>query len=108
MLLLASLFAMEDKSLEEYYDSEMKAELANPPDAKGEITINYNVMFQSDHDLFLMVESKNKVQVELPLAPFLVKIVGVLRPRSLKITGKKTLPPENGKKNTHAFFVMCY
>lgn len=103
VLLLASLFAMEDKTLEEYYGNDIMSEFPSTLNTKGDDIDD--AMFLSNCNLFLVTESKNKVQVELPLVPFLVKIVGVLRPKSLKFFGRKTLPLENGEIN-HVLYVI--
>ncbi|KAI9567656.1 hypothetical protein HD554DRAFT_2192361 [Boletus coccyginus] len=77
VLLLASLLAMDDKSLEGYYGSETKPDLPpSAPDAK--------------------VESKKKVRLEFPVPSHLARPLGALIPKFLRvrIANQKTIPPE--------------
>ncbi|KAG9310182.1 hypothetical protein JVU11DRAFT_9807 [Chiua virens] len=70
VLLLASLFAMDDQSLDTYYNNEVKHKLS---------------------------DTSKRVTVELPRIPFLSKVFGTSERTSVKIGGKVkyTVPPEH-------------
>jgi hypothetical protein len=106
VLLLASLIATGDERLKGYYGSEMKSELPAAPDAKGDVV--GDAMFQSDYNSLLIVEPKRKLKFELHVPSHLAKVVGVFIPKMmLRVTGQKTIPPEEGK-NFHVLFLTCY
>ena len=106
VLLLASLLATGDESLEGYYGSEMKSELPRVPKAKGDI--GDDAMFRSDYNLFLVVEPKKRVKFfEFQVSSRLARMIRVISPRSLKVAGQKTIPPGEGK-DVHVLSLMCY
>ncbi|KAF8558574.1 hypothetical protein OG21DRAFT_1075395 [Imleria badia] len=74
MLLLSSLIATDDKSLEGYFGGGIKSDLPSAPAVKA--------------------KSRKKTTVKFPLPPFLVSVVGVLSPKHLRFSGQKTIPPE--------------
>ena len=106
MLLLASLIATGDESLQGYYGSEMKSESSSAPEAKGDI--DDDTMFRSDYNLFLVVEPKKQVKFfEFQVSSRLARMIRVISPRSLKVAGQKTIPPGEGK-DVHVHSLMCY
>jgi len=83
VLLLASLIATGEESLECYYDSEMKSELPSAPDPKVEPK----------------KKKKKNVKVELQASSYLAKVLGAIFPKNLRVAGQKTIPPEDDMRN---------
>ena len=103
MLLLASLIATDDKSLEGYFGDGVKSELPSVPAVTGNTASD--ALLQSDFNLFSTAKPPKKTTIKLSLPPHLARLVGVFSPRHLRFSGLKTVRPEEGK-NVYALSDM--